>query len=61
MRACAHTHTQTKIKIDKQMDTKKKKNVKNQHFCQCWSPIYSVFVLFSRCGECHPKGLIVAS
>ena len=42
--------------------TRKSKNLKKQTvFCQCWSPRYRVSVLSIRCGECHPKGLIVAS
>ena len=41
------------------MDTKKKENLKYQHCCQCWSPRYWVSVLSTRCGGCHPKGLIV--
>ena len=28
---------------------------------QCWSPRYRVSVLSTKCGGCHPKGLIVAS
>ena len=33
----------------------------NNVFYQCWSPGYIVSVLFTKCGGCHPKGLIVAS
>ena len=44
--------TQTHIKIFK----------KNNTVCyQCWSPRYIVSVLSTKCGGCHPKGLIVAS
>ena len=43
------------------MDTKTEKVLKNQHCCQCWSPRYRVSVLSTKCGGCHPKGLIVAS
>ena len=43
------------------MDTKTEKVLKNQHCCQCWSPRYRVSLLYTKCGRCHPKGLIVAS
>ena len=35
---------------------------KTNNVCyQCWSPRYIVSVLSTKCGGCHPKGLIVAS
>ena len=55
------TDTKTDWHIRQQMDTKKKQNLKHQHCCQCCSPRYWVSVLSTRCGDCHPKGLIVAS
>ena len=56
-----HTDEKTDGNEDKQMDTKTEKIFKNQHCCQCWSPRYRVSVLSTKCGGCHPKGLIVAS
>ena len=44
---------------DKQLDTKKKKNLQKNK--QCLSPRYIVSVLSTKCGGSHPKGLIVAS
>ena len=48
---------------DKQLDTKTKKNLKKTNFVchQCWPPRYRVSVLPTKCGGCHPKGLIFAN
>ena len=48
---------------EKQLDTKTRKNLKktNTVCYQCWSPRYIVSVSCTKCGGCHPKGLIVAS
>ena len=54
--------TQTDWHIGKLMNTKKWKSKKtNIVCCQCWSPRYRASVLSTKCGGCHPKGLIVAS
>ena len=47
----------------KQMEswTQNRKNLKSKHCCQCWPPTYWVSILSSRCGGCHPKGLIFAT
>ena len=53
-----HTDWLTHRQTDGQ---KKKENLKDQHCCKWWFPRYWVSVLSTRCGGCHPKGLIVPS
>ena len=53
--------TQSLTLMYKCTDPQNRKNLKNQHCCQCWSPRYLVSVLSNRYGGCHLKGLIVAS
>ena len=57
----AHGHRLTGTQAN--LRTQKSKNLKkpNNICCQCWSPRYRVSVFSTRCGGCHPKGLIVAS
>ena len=57
---CTKTKNLTEMKTNR-WTQKQKKIFKNQHCCQCWSPRYRVSVLSTKCGGCHPKGLIVAS
>ena len=41
--------------------TQKQKKSLKSNTCQFWSPRNRVSVLFTKCGGCHPKGLMVAS
>ena len=48
---------------DKQMDTKTKQKYRknNTAYCRCWLPRSRLSVLSTKCGHCHPKGLIGTS